>query len=1131
MASGVWSSVFNWPVIGIQSTLLPDGRVLTFGTDQMGQQGGMHIIDVWDPKTNTHKTLEHGIHTDIFCSAAIIVPETGEVLIAGGDTRPFGAVGNGVIDVNSFDYRTDTMEASHTGDMTYGRWYPTALTLANGKTLILGGRDGVGNGVGTPEIYTPGVGWKTLDGATSDFITRGWFYPTTWVASDGRIVSISQAGSGGMSTIVSMDASGDGRVLGTFATPFKKRADQPAIMFDKDKVLAVAADNSVWVIDFSGPTPKFTKTGTAAGGHFWSNMTLLADGTVMMSGGSSTPNKLEGVNTTVAFWHPDTGQWTYGTDAAVARLYHSTTILLPDATVLSLGGGAPGPVTNLNGEIYKPSYLFNADGSLADRPEILNAPKDLDQRQDFVISVDDPSAIKKLMLIKYGTSTHGFNPESRQIELKFTVGADGKLHVDLPDNANFVTPGYWMLFAVNAKGTPSVAATINIAPGGELLLADLNTYATLNGATVFDPASKVFTLTPDKANTTGNVFSNSALDLDKNFAINAQIKFGAKDGGTGGISFVLHADPTKADAVGFGTNIGGAYGISNGLAIEFDVSNDGVKFGDIAADHIAVVDTDAPLVKSQVTSPIPQGNLEDGKWHTVQIFWNATSKTLVYSIDGKVAGTLTKDIAEEYFGGSKLAFFGFTGATGTTGNVQQVKIDKVIGTLTKVPVLAAHEDPVAPHPFTVDELAHCTTLSGGARLDSHTNIATLTSNAPGKTGAMMSEVRIDVSQDFTFNFDVYLGKNDAGADGMAFVLHNDPVADRALGGGGNGLGDGGIRYGLGIEFDTYNSGGALGDIAGDHTQFVDTDGAGKTAKAVTGPVNLGNIEDGLWHAVRVSWDAETKTLSYTFDGKVMGTITKDIAKDYFAGSKLAYFGFTAATGGASNTHLVRLNDVKATFADLCDGHDHAPPMMTVGSAGYNRAGGAIQLTPDAANKLGGVMSVDRLDLSHDFEIKFDISLGAKDAGGEGLAFVLHNDARGDKAIGTGSAGFGAAGISNGIAIEFDTWNNGAAFKDIANDHTNFFDTDAPLDTRNLTNAVDLGNKEDGYWHAVKVNWDAESHTLWYSVDGRYAGMIQEDIAAAYLGHTDFAHFGVTGATGGATNLEQVRFVSVHGIFE
>ena len=62
----------------------------------------------------------------------------------------------------------------------------------------------------------------------------------------------------------------------------------------------------------------------------------------MISGGSGVRNKLTGVANQVAIWDPDTHQVTFGDVAAKARLYHSTTIMLPDASVLSLGGGAPG---------------------------------------------------------------------------------------------------------------------------------------------------------------------------------------------------------------------------------------------------------------------------------------------------------------------------------------------------------------------------------------------------------------------------------------------------------------------------------------------------------------------------------------------------------------------------------------------------------------------------------------------------------------------------------------------------------------------------------------------------------------------------------------------------------------------
>jgi hypothetical protein len=112
---GEWSAVFDWPLIAIHAILTPDGKVLTFGTDEAGMQGGQFVYDVWDPVTGEHTTLPNTTATDIFCSVAVIVPTTGEILIAGGDSRGAGfEANNGVADVNVYDYRDMSVEASPT---------------------------------------------------------------------------------------------------------------------------------------------------------------------------------------------------------------------------------------------------------------------------------------------------------------------------------------------------------------------------------------------------------------------------------------------------------------------------------------------------------------------------------------------------------------------------------------------------------------------------------------------------------------------------------------------------------------------------------------------------------------------------------------------------------------------------------------------------------------------------------------------------------------------------------------------------------------------------------------------------------------------------------------------------------
>jgi hypothetical protein len=88
----MWSAVHPWPLIPIHVVLLPDGRILTYGTDANGVQGASFIYDVWSPPdgaSNGHTTLPNGTGTDTFCSALLVLPGGGgNTLLAGGDPAP-----------------------------------------------------------------------------------------------------------------------------------------------------------------------------------------------------------------------------------------------------------------------------------------------------------------------------------------------------------------------------------------------------------------------------------------------------------------------------------------------------------------------------------------------------------------------------------------------------------------------------------------------------------------------------------------------------------------------------------------------------------------------------------------------------------------------------------------------------------------------------------------------------------------------------------------------------------------------------------------------------------------------------------------------------------------------------------
>ena len=195
--------------------------------------------------------------------------------------------------------------------------------------------------------------------------------------------------------------------------------------------------------------------------------------------------------------------------------------------------------------------------------------------------------------------------------------------------------------------------------------------------------------------------------------------------------------------------------------------------------------------------------------------------------------------------------------------------------------------------------------------------AQLTSATNSQAGSATITDRIDFTQSFDFSFEAFLGTNDSdGADGIAIIFHNDPDMAAAVGETGSGMGARAITDGIVLELDTFSNGAGVGDIAADHGMIWDSDnqaGAG----LLTSAVNLGQLEDGAWHAVSISWDAPTNTIAYWVDGILAGTFTADLVNTYFGGEDLVYFGFSASTGGFNNDQRIRFNDLCSIpiFAD------------------------------------------------------------------------------------------------------------------------------------------------------------------------------------------------------------------------
>jgi hypothetical protein len=136
-AGGYFSQPFPWPIIPLHLALLPDGRVMNYGTDQQGNQGAQMLYDVWNPALGTvstaHTILPNKTLTDLFCSASSLLAGSGSLLITDGDLTVNGQRNYSNSNVNLFTPSNNTLAAA--GNTAFARWYPSLTTMPNGDKL------------------------------------------------------------------------------------------------------------------------------------------------------------------------------------------------------------------------------------------------------------------------------------------------------------------------------------------------------------------------------------------------------------------------------------------------------------------------------------------------------------------------------------------------------------------------------------------------------------------------------------------------------------------------------------------------------------------------------------------------------------------------------------------------------------------------------------------------------------------------------------------------------------------------------------------------------------------------------------------------------------------------------------
>ncbi|MGB1318231.1 MAG: lectin-like domain-containing protein, partial [Flavobacteriales bacterium] len=181
------------------------------------------------------------------------------------------------------------------------------------------------------------------------------------------------------------------------------------------------------------------------------------------------------------------------------------------------------------------------------------------------------------------------------------------------------------------------------------------------------------------------------------------------------------------------------------------------------------------------------------------------------------------------------------------------------------------------------------------------NCYQLSEDVPFSGGSVWNVNQINLSDPFNYNFEVWLGCDEWGADGIAFVLQPVNVNQ---GGGSSSLGYGGINPSLSVEVDTWPNDVTMMDPQEDHIAVMQNGVADHGSVAnLAGPVvassTTNNIEDCQWHTIQIRWEPSINTLAIFFDGVYRTSYTGDVVNDIFGGDPNVYWGWTGGTGSAS----------------------------------------------------------------------------------------------------------------------------------------------------------------------------------------------------------------------------------------
>ena len=362
--------------------------------------------------------------------------------------------------------------------MNYARWYPTLAEMGNGMDMAMSGLNNVGQITMNSESFNPSTNTWTV-GPSRGFPT----YPATFLTESGQLFFTGSNSGYGPST-AAWRTPGFWNVNTNVFTPVPGIPDPEDLETSASVLLPPAQKQTFMVlggggvgqsnlstartalIDTSAPNPHWVQGPNLAEPTRYPITVLLPNDEVLVTGGSKYYRGMHGSdNRDTRIYNVATNSFSWAANSITGRDYHSGGILLPNGSVLTLGGNPlfgnkqdTEPQTfNQEIDVYYPPYMFQGG-----RPAIESAPQVMDPARSYLVKVNDPASIQYLRLMRPDNPTHVTDVNARSIAVSFTQAGNGYLRITIPSNSNVIPPSYYMLFAVNGKGVPSAGYWIQV---------------------------------------------------------------------------------------------------------------------------------------------------------------------------------------------------------------------------------------------------------------------------------------------------------------------------------------------------------------------------------------------------------------------------------------------------------------------------------------------------------------------------------------------------------------------------------------------------------------------------------------------------------------------------------------------